>query len=120
MSATWPHTLRIYSGDVVTPGGYTDDDGIWHDDPAASDTVTLFDGPADVQDGGAMFNRDKSGEIVDRSDAVAFLKQAKVITSLSRKTGLKAEITWEDDSVSLADVVEVRRLDGSIWLKRVI
>src|SRR4051812_48365074 len=120
MSATWPQWLRIFRpGDATTPGGYTDDDGIWHDDPAVPDTFDLYEGDADVQDGGKMFSRDRSGDLVDQSDAVAFLRFPKKITALVDKTNLKAEITWEDGSTSLADVIKVRRLDATVWLKRV-
>lgn len=122
MSSTrWPHRLRIYdtATGAVSPGGYTDDDGVWHDDPAVPDTIDLYDGEADVQDGGAMFNRDTNGAVVDQSDAVAFLRRTKDIGSFANKTTLKAEITWEDDTTSQADVVKIRRLDGTVWLKRI-
>lgn len=120
MSTTWPHHLRLFGAGPATPStGYTDDDGVWHDDASQPDTLDVYNGLADVQDGGKMFSRDRGGDLVDKSDAVAFLKNKKVIPALELLTNLKAEITWEDGSISNADVIKVRRLDATVWLRRV-
>lgn len=125
MSAHWPHWLRIVgprtdgSGNLAGNNGTTSDDGVYKDSPVYLDEEILYDGPADVQDGGRMFNKDNGGDYSPTSDAVAFLKDEKAIGSMIKRTGLRAEITWEDQTVDIADIQRIRRLDATIWLKRV-
>ena len=124
MSAQWPHFLRVfgpidYGSSPPTTGGSTNDDGIYTDSPIYLNEETLYDGPADVQDGGRMFDRDKGGDYSPESNAVAFIKDPHVIGDLIKRTGLRAEITWEDGTTDIADVNRIRRLDSTIWLKRV-
>lgn len=118
MSAQWPHRVRIFTPNSTVPSGSTSDDGIYTDDATTFDTEDLYDGAADVQDGGKMFDRDRYGEYVIGSDAVVFLKDTSNVNVMARAVGLQAEITWEDDSVDFAEVVKVRRLDATVWLKR--
>lgn len=117
MSLSFPHRLRVYLPGVAgSAGGYQDDDGIWHDDPTVPDDITLYDDVADVQDSGGMFTQGKFGEPVEGSNAVAFLRHPSQAHALANKMNLKAEITWENDTVTVADVLKVRRLDGTVWL----
>lgn len=116
MSVTWPHRLKIYDA-TQSAGGHQDPDGLWVVDPAVPGNSVLYDDKADVQDGGEMFERLPNGTPEEKSDAVAFLPRIHDVYAMTGKTGLKAEITWADKSVTLADVMKVRRLDGTIWLK---
>lgn len=97
---------------VRTSGGSQDaTSGKW--DPGAANVV--YSGPADCQDGGERESRDSEGRLVVESVATLFLKDASA--SADHRTGDVGTVTWEDGSSDDAEVVEVRRLDGTLELR---
>lgn len=111
----YPHWIRIFRG-TPTSGGTQDDEGVWTDDVGLDDVEEVYDGPADVQDGGKTVERDNLGSPEPVSNAVAFLKKEKEINLI--KVGDGAEITWEDGSKDMADVTKIRKFDGTVFLRR--
>lgn len=99
-----------------TPGGWTDDDGIWHDDPAAPDVSIIFEGPGDYQDKGEVIETDSAGRPTAIADGVFFPKKERVAMAVEPNDLL--EITFEDKSKEQGQVLRVRRLDGAIMVRR--
>lgn len=111
----YPHKLLIFRG-TESPGGNQDDDGVWVDDTGLADVEEIYNDRADVQDGGKELQRDNLGSPDVTSDAVAFLRDESTLKNI--RPGDQAEITWEDGTTDLADVSKIRRLDGTVFLKR--
>lgn len=112
----WPHLLVIYTVNATSGGGSQDDDGAFTDNPATEDRAVVYRGRGDVQDGGKMFRRDEAGAPVESSDAVIFLADERSISLIQED--MLVDITWEDGTTSQATVSKVRRLDGTVWVRR--
>jgi hypothetical protein len=112
----YPHTLRITRGSTDPGAGGQDVDGVWTPDPGQPQEVVLYDGPADVQDGGDTVERDNAGSPTAISNAVAFLADESQLSLILPNDA--AKVTWADGSVTQAAVNKVRKLDGTIFLKR--
>lgn len=109
----YPHRLTIT--DPATPQGTQDAaTGAWTPDAGATAAV-LYDGAADVQDVGAVIERDADGKPTLRSDATAFLADERALAAIP--SGAPATVTWDDGTTAEATVVRVRRLDGSLALQ---
>lgn len=77
--------------------------------------TVLYDGPADVQDGGKALRRDNDGRAVETSDAVVFLADPSAAAQL--RPGLAGVVTWEDGKTSDAEILRSVRLDGTLFLR---
>lgn len=64
-----------------------------------------------------MFDLNRDGQYSNVSDAVVFLAHVHAIDDIINKVDLQAEVTWANKTTSIATVVKVRRLDGTVWLK---
>lgn len=91
--------------------------------PAAGPDV-LYDGPADVQDGGAALDRNQQQRASVASDAIVFLADESAIGVLANaateRSALDAIVTWADGSQSQGRVETVSRFDGVVelvWLR---
>lgn len=118
MSLAWPDWLQLFAPPVGVTGGSSSDDGVWTDDVSLDTEEPVFEGPAEVQDGGRMFDASKEGQLSIESDAVAFIREFRDIEPFVNRTGMRAKITWASGQIDIADVVRIRRLDGTIWMKR--
>lgn len=94
-------------------GTGTQDPGTGAWTPGADTTV--FDGPADIQDGGEETSRDTEGRLVVRSIAVMFLDPEEA--AHDHVVGDVGTGTWEDGSTDDAEIVNIRRIDGRMELK---
>ena len=116
MSRRFPHRLRVTRPNPATPGsGDQDDDGVWVPtvDPNVPGEITLYNERADVQDDGATVTRDRTtGVPVEKADAKAFLRIPGAVAAIKR--GDIAHVTWEDGTISDAEIVDVVRLDGKL------
>ena len=88
--------------------------------PAAGPDV-LYDGPADVQDGGARLDQDGQSRASVNSDAVAYLADESQIgaiaAAVTERSELSAVVTWADGTTRTAAVETVVRLDGTVELR---
>jgi hypothetical protein len=91
--------------------------GVWT--PVAADQV-VYDGPADVQDRGAVLSRDGSGRLVEVWDAEAFLPLLAATVLGRIRPDQPCNIRWADGSLATAEVVRLRRLDHAVELKRLV
>jgi hypothetical protein len=77
--------------------------------------VSLYDGPADVQDGGVVLARAVDHTPTLTSDASAFLADWSGVGRIRPDDDVLVE--WEDGAESAGKVVRVRRLDGVVFLR---
>lgn len=105
----FPHRL------VITrpgEGGAQDrETGAWVPAPP----LHLYDGSADVQDGGVVLERAVDHTPTLTSDASAFLEDWSGIGRI--RPDDDARVVWEDGSESSGQVVRARRLDGVLFLR---
>lgn len=105
----YPHRLSI-----TRPGEGGDQDretGVW----VPAEPITLYDGTADVQDGGVVLERAADGTPTLSCDAQAFLEDWSGIGQI--RPDQDALVEWEDGSTSSGKVVRARRLDGVVFLR---
>lgn len=104
---SYPHRLSITREGT---GSQDPDTGAWTPGTA----VMIYDGPADVQDGGETIQRDSDGRPTAVSDATAYLEDERAVGSIY--VGDRAVVTWEDGTTADARVLKVVRLDGKLQL----
>lgn len=104
----YPHRLRI----ADRAAGSQDPDTGAH--TPGAETV-LYHGGADVQDEGETMRRDSEGRPLATSEAVAYLESESPIATL--RPGLACTVTWEDGTVSDAEIINAVRLDGKLHLR---
>lgn len=105
----YPHRLSITR--PGEGGGQDRETGAWE----PPEPVSLYDGPADVQDGGVVLARAEDHTPTLTSDAQAFLGDWSGIGGI--RPDDDATVEWEDGSESAGTVVRVRRLDGVVFLR---
>lgn len=99
-----------------TPGGYTDDDGVWHDDPVQPDTAVIYEGPGDFQDKGEAIETDSAGQPTLIADGVFYPKNERIVADIEPLDRL--EVTYKDGTKESGEVLRVRRLDGAVFIRR--
>lgn len=96
-------------------------DPVTHVFTPAAGPDTLYDGLADVQDGGAALDQNGQARSSIKSDAVAYVADESAIGVIQRAVAtrpeLAATVTWADGSTSTGVVETVVRLDGAIELR---
>ena len=100
---TYPHYLTI----TRTTSGTSDGMG----GTTGGTTETVYDGEADVQDGGAEVKAE-DGVITEEGDATVFLSGSVA----GIQVGDDATITWEEGSTQKATVARTIRLDDKLVL----
>lgn len=88
----FPHYVRVYTSE---PGAYDEATG---DYGAPTETVA-YEGFADVQDVGAVLERDESGTVTLRSDAVLFLQEPVADPSVFEPE-MNVDILWNPEIVT--------------------
>lgn len=100
---------------IQEPGGADTRDpttGRWIPAPAS----LIYEGPADVQDAGAVLSRDTLGQPVLTSDAKMFLpRSAQPMKPIKAKQTVK--IDWKTGELSDAEIVQYRRMDKVVFLR---
>lgn len=104
----YPHTWTCTRSGA---GSQDPDTGAWT--PGADTTV--YNGPADCQDEGTETSRDAEGKLVVRSVSTLFLEDEGAAPD--HQEGDVGTVTWEDGTTDDAEVVRIRRLDGSMELR---
>lgn len=104
----FPHTWTCTR---TGTGSQDPDTGAWTPGAPAS----VYDGPADCQDEGEETSRDPQGRLIVRSVSRLFL--ADESKTAAHRTGDVGVVTWEDGTADDAEVVQVRRLDGTLRLR---
>lgn len=104
---SYPHRLLVTREGA---GSQDPDTGAW----TPGTPVTIYDGPADVQDEGEAIQRDSDGRPTKVSDATAYLADETGMGAFKERD--VAVVTWEDGTTSDAVVQKIVRLDGKLHL----
>ena len=78
--------------------------------------VVIYEGVADVQDKPEVLTRDKTGQPLLTADGQIFLRDEAKIGLI--KVRDIVEVTWSDGRTSDGEVMQVQRLDGSVYIRR--
>lgn len=116
----YPHKIKIYRAAGVgidpTPATQDPDTGRTTDVNLLDDDTTIWEGRCDVQDKGEVIQRDQAGQPTLESDATCFLAKERAVSIVNIND--RVTVTWEDGSTQNAVVLQKRRLDGALLLRR--
>lgn len=117
----YPHKIRIYraagAGIDPTPANQDPDTGRTTGDAnLTDDDTTIWEGKCDVQDRGEVIQRDQAGQPTLESDATCFLQKERAVSIVNVND--RVTVTWEDGSKQNATVLQKRRIDGALLLRR--
>lgn len=84
--------------------------------PDLPDYFVIYDGKADVQDKPIVMVRDQVGQPVETADGVIYLKDETKTKHI--KPDDIVVVTYADGEVRDAEVTQVRRVDGAIFVVR--
>lgn len=110
------HVKIVRAATNTTAAGTQAATGKWTQNPGVPQQQIIYEGPADVQDTVSRTVRDPSGKPNDRANGLVYLLNEEKIGLVQPDDQIF--ITWPDQSIEQAIIVEVRRLDGVLLIER--